>query len=58
MISHFNKTMPKDSIKIKISKYSNFINKGEIVYHCESDEFFNLFSKKCKCSKYKSMLQI
>ena len=40
MISHFNKTMPKDSIKIKCSKCSNFINKGEIVYHCESDEFF------------------
>ena len=40
LISHFNKTMPKEPIKIKCLKCSNFINKGEIVYHCQSDENF------------------
>ena len=38
LISRFNKTMPKEPLKIKCLKCSNFINKGEIVYHCESDE--------------------
>ena len=41
LISRFNKTMSKEPpVKIKCLKCSNFINKGEIVYHCESDEIF------------------
>lgn len=39
-ISYFNKNTPKEQPRIKCSKCSNFIKKGEIVYHCDCNETF------------------
>ena len=39
-ISGFNKETQNEEPKIKCLKCSNYINKGEIVYHCECDETF------------------
>ena len=40
MISHFNKSEPKEPLKIKCYKCENPINKGEIVYYCKCDKGF------------------
>ena len=40
LISGFNKETQKEEQKIKCLKCLNFINKGQIVYHCECEETF------------------
>ena len=37
-ISHFIKTIHKERPPFKCLKCSNFINKGEVIYHCECEE--------------------
>ena len=38
LISHFNNSPFKESIRIKCLRCNKLINKGEIVYHCECNE--------------------
>ena len=67
MISHFNRSIPKEPTKIKCYKCENPINKGDIVYYCKCDEGFihsNCFLKNnneqnnntcLKCNSAKSI---
>ena len=41
IISRFNQDSSKEILKIKCLKCTNVINKGEVIYHCECDNFIH-----------------